>query len=73
MCVCLCKPEHISLGRVLYKHDRYVVFFKTNIAHINQIFILSESQMTKEKEHCSFSEWTGQIDLFLKWYLTMAC
>ena len=56
MRVCLCKPEHINLGRVLYKSDRYVIFFKTNIAQINQIFILSESQMTKEKEHCSFSE-----------------
>ena len=41
MRVCLCKPEHINLGRVLYKSDRYVIFFKTNIAQINQIFILS--------------------------------
>ena len=54
MCVCLCKPELTGLGRVLYKND--ILYFLNKFVQINQIFILSESQMTKEKEHCSFSE-----------------
>ena len=46
MCVCLCKPEHTPLGRVLYKNDILYFFLKNVVS--GKPDILFESQVTKE-------------------------
>ena len=47
MCVCLCKPELTSLGRVLYKKDIFYFIFLKNVVS-DKPDILPESQVTKE-------------------------